>query len=161
MSVQDQVETMEWQEKIRKMDEKADEVIAVWSFGAFAANLLPPPFDVMAVATVFAKLGADIGEVYEVTLNWEKLVDIAKVIGTGISGAATASFLGSELLKWIPGLNVWVALLIQPPMVAAISYTAGNTFKNYYRTHITELRDLTPDEIKEMAESLLKSKMGN
>jgi len=143
MSVQ--VKTMEWQEKVRQMDEKADAVIAGWSLGAFAANLLPPPFDTMAIGAVFAKLGADIG----------------KVIGTGVGGVAAASYVGTGLLKWIPGVNVWVALLIQPPIVAAISYAAGNTFKNYYRIHITEGRDLTPDEIKEMAESHFRSKIGN
>jgi len=152
---------MEWQEKVRQMDEKADAVIAGWSLGAFAANLLPPPFDTMAIGAVFAKLGADIGEVYGVTFNWGKLVDIGKVIGTGVGGVAAASYVGTGLLKWIPGVNVWVALLIQPPIVAAISYAAGNTFKNYYRIHITEGRDLTPDEIKEMAESHFRGKIGN
>jgi hypothetical protein len=56
---------------------------------------------------------------------------------------------------------VWVALLVQPPLVAAISYAAGNTFKNYYRIHITECRDLSSDEIKEMAKSHFRSKIGN
>ena len=122
MSVQDQVKTMEWQEKIRKVDEKADAVIAGWSFGALVANLLPQPFDVMAVGAVFAKLGADIGEVYEVTFDWGKLVDIGKIIGAGVGVVGTASYVGTELLKWIPGVNVWVALLIQPPMVDGSGY---------------------------------------
>ncbi|MBD1855498.1 MULTISPECIES: hypothetical protein [Leptolyngbya] len=151
---------MAWQENVRKMDEQADTIIAGWSFGALAANLLPPPFDTMVVGAVFAKLGADIGEVYGVTFNWDKLLDIGKVIATGVGGVAAASYVGTGLLKWIPGVNVWVALLIQPPMVAAIAYAAGNTFKNYYRIHITEGRDLTPEEIKEMAKSHFRSKIG-
>jgi hypothetical protein len=52
-----------------------------------------------------------------------------------------------------------VALLIQPPIVAAIAYSAGNTFKNYYRVHITEGRDLTPEQIKEIAMSHFRSKI--
>ncbi len=32
---------MSWQEDVHIMDQKADEIIAGWTFGALAANLLP------------------------------------------------------------------------------------------------------------------------
>jgi len=115
----------------------------------------------MAVSAVFAKLGATIGNVYGVSLSWDALVDISKVIATGVGSVAVASLAGTSLLKWFPGINIWVALLIQPPIVAAIAYSAGNTFKNYYRVHITEGRDQTLEQIKEIAMSHLRSKSLN
>lgn len=150
---------MNWQEEVQQMDAKADKIIAGWSFGALAANLLPPPFDTMAVGAVFAKLGAALGSVYGVTLSWDALVDIGKAIATGIGGVVTASWVGTGLFKYIPGVNLWVALLIQPPMVAALAYAAGNVFKEYYRIHITEGRDLTPEQIKKMAKAHFRSKI--
>jgi uncharacterized protein (DUF697 family) len=155
----DAVSSEEWCEKVKKMDEEADAIIAGWSFGALAANLLPPPFDTMAVGAAFAKLGADIGNVYGVSLSWDALMDISKSIAKGVTGVTAASWIGTSLLKWVPGVNVWVALLVQPPMVGAIAFAVGNTFKNYYRVYITEGRDLTSAQIKEMAKSHFSSRL--
>ncbi|MBD2207419.1 hypothetical protein H6G33_34170 [Calothrix sp. FACHB-1219] len=123
---------MSWSKDVQMMDRKADEIIARWIFGALVANLLPPAFDTLAVGAVFAKLGAAIGEVYGVTLSWDTLVDMGKAIATGVGSVATASYVGTGLLKYIPSVNIWVALLIQPPTVAAIAYAVGNSFKDYY-----------------------------
>lgn len=41
--------------KLQRMDAKADDVIAGFTAGAFAGNLLPPPFDTVAVGTVIAE----------------------------------------------------------------------------------------------------------
>jgi uncharacterized protein (DUF697 family) len=152
---------MAWQEDVKQMDQEADEIIAGWSFSALAANLLPPPFDAIAVGSVFAGLGASIGKVYGVQLSWDALLEIGKAIGQGVAGVAAAGWVGSSLLKWVPGVNVWVALLIQPPMVAAIAYSVGNTFKSYYRIHITEGRDLTLEQIKEMAKAHFQSQLSD
>lgn len=151
---------MTWQEDVKLMDEQADALIAGWSFGAFAANLLPPPFDTLAVATVFAKLGAAIGEVYGVKLSWDTLMDMSKAISTGVGSVIAAAWVGTSLFKYIPGVNLWVALLVQPPIVAALAYAAGNSFKDYYRIHITEGRDLTPEQIQEMAKAHFHSRFG-
>ncbi|BDA76473.1 hypothetical protein CAL7716_106390 (plasmid) [Calothrix sp. PCC 7716] len=151
---------MSWSQNIHMMDEKADEIIAGWTFGALAANLLPPPLDTIAVGAVFARLGAAIGEVYGVTLNWDTLIDMSKAIASGVGSVATASYIGTGLLKYVPGLNVWVALLVQPPMVAAVAYAAGNSFKDYYRLQITEGCDLTIEQLQEMAKSHFRHKIG-
>lgn len=150
---------MGWEQDISKMDKAADKVIARWSMGALVANLLPPPLDTMAVATVFARLGAAIGEVYEVKLNWNALVSISKSIAAGIAAVATAGYIGTSLFKYIPGLNIWVALLVQPPIIGAITYSVGNVFKDYYRFHITKGRDLSTEELKEIAESYFRGRI--
>ena len=72
---------------------------------------------------------------------------------------SVASQIGTGLLKLIPGVNIWVALLIQPPIVAAVAYSAGSAFKEYYRISITEGRDLTPEQVQRLATSALRGKL--
>lgn len=146
-------------EKLNKMDEEADKVIAGWTMGAFCANLLPPPFDVIAIATVFAKMGSRLGEIYEVKVSYNVMKSLAMGITKGIGGWLAAYAAGSELLKWIPGLNVWIALLIQPPIVAAVAYSAGNAFKEYFHVHISGGKDLTPEQLQKLAEESLRNKL--
>lgn len=145
--------------QIQIMDEKADRAIANWSFAALGANLLPPPFDMMAVGTVFAKMGARLGEIYDVTVNWSVLKSLGLSIAKGVGSVIAASYIGTGLLKYVPGVNVWVALLVQPPMVAAVASSAGYAFKEYYHALITEGSDLTPEQVRELAEIALQKKL--
>jgi uncharacterized protein (DUF697 family) len=145
--------------ELESMDKIANKAIAGWSFGALAANLLPPPFDMIAVGTVFAKLGTRIGEIYGVTVNWDVIKNIGLSMAKGIGVVIGAGYVGTGLLKYVPGVNLAVALLIQPPMVAAVSVSVGNAFKKYYRVYLTEGKNLTADEMKEMASALLKEKL--
>jgi len=146
-------------EKLQEMDDEADSVIGSWTFGALAANLLPPPFDYIAVGAVFARMGARLGEVYHVNISWNILKSIGRSIAKGIGSVLAASYIGTGLLKYVPGVNVWVALFVQPPMVAAVAYSAGKAFKQYYRIHITQGRNLSPDEMRELAEAAIKEKL--
>lgn len=148
------------QTKLQMMDEQADNAITNWSLTALAANVLPPPFDVMAVGTVFGKMGARLGEIYEVQVSWPVIESIGKSMAKGVGAVLTASYIGTGLLKYIPGVNIWVALLIQPPMVAAVSYSVGKAFKQYFHIRITEGRDLTPEQVRELAETALHEKLG-
>jgi len=77
----------------------------------------------------------------------------------GIGGVLAASYVGTGLLKHDPGVNIWVALLIQPPMVAAVSYSVESAFKQYFHLRITDRRDLTPDQVGELAEAALHAKL--
>ena len=146
-------------EQIQILDEKADQTIANWSFAALGANLLPPPFDMMAVGTVFAKMGARLGEIYGVTVNWSVLKSLGLSIAKGVGTVIAASYIGTGLFKYVPGVNIWVALLIQPPIVAAVAYSAGHAFKEYYHAIMTEGRDLTPAQVRELAEIALQKKL--
>ena len=148
-------------EELKRMNEEAEKVIRNWTFGAFAANLLPPPFDIITVGAVFAKLGHRLGEVYQVPLKWPQLKRIGMSIAKGIGAVMLASFIGSALFKFIPGVNIWVALLIQPPIVAAISYCAGKTFIKFYNLILVEDVQLSPEEVRGLAEGYLKGKLAS
>lgn len=147
-------------EEIRCMDSKADEIIKNWTFGALVANLLPPPFDVIVVGGVFAKLGHKIGEVYKIDIKPSVLKGIGKSLAKGIGATVSAAYIGTGLLKYVPGVNIWVALLVQPPMVAAVAYSVGQSFKTYYHLKLSNGSDLSKEELVEIAQKTLKEKVG-
>jgi len=140
-------------------DEEADRIIKGWTFGSLVGNLLPPPFDSIVVAGAFARMGQAIGKVYGVPVDFKLLKDMGGSMAKGVGTVAGASYIGSGIFKWIPGVNIWVALLVQPPLVAAIAFSVGNAFKKFYRIRILEGRDLTPAEIREIAEGYLAKKL--
>lgn len=145
--------------ELMEMDERADTIIRNWSFGALAANLLPPPFDYIAVGASFARMGARLGEVYGEKISWPILKKIGKAIAKGVGAVIGASYIGTGLLKYVPGVNFWVALLVQPPLVAAVAWSAGSAFKQYYHVKLSDGRDLSPEEMRDLAESALNAKL--
>ena len=142
------------------MDRQADRVIATWTVGGLVANLLPPPFDVVAVSAAFVRMGQRLARVYEVDITAKELKPLAKAMTKGITGVALASHIGTGVFKYVPGVNVWVALLIQPPIVAAIAYSVGSSFKAYYRIIKTEGRTLSPEELQKLTRQALRARIG-
>jgi hypothetical protein len=70
-------------------DEQADKVISTWSFAAFGANLLPPPFDLMAVGAVFARMGSRLAAIYEIDMSRARLLELGVAVAKG-TGAVLA-----------------------------------------------------------------------
>ena len=147
------------EKKLTKMDKEADKVISSWTFKTLAGNLLPPPLDTLIVGAAFARMGQKIGDIYGVKMDWDHLVKMGKAMVKGVGAVAGASYVGTSMLKYVPGVNIWVALLVQPPIVAAITYSVGNAFKQYYYVHITTGKDMTPEQMRKTAETLLKMKL--
>lgn len=141
---------------IEMMNQEADKVILKWSAGGLIGNLAPPPFDSIAVVSAMAKMGVDIAKVYEVDIGWDELKKIAWMIFKGVGAVNLAANFGTSLLKYIPGVNVWVALLIQPPIVAALSYATGKTYKRYFVSVLTRGKGLSEEEIKKIAKQTFK-----
>jgi len=146
-------------ETLQRMDEQADRIIGHWSFAALGANILPPPFDMFAVGTVFASMGGHIARIYGVQMSRSVLRDLGVAIAKGMGGVLTAFYVGTGLLKYVPGVNVWVALLVQPPVVGAIAYAAGHAFKQYYHAVVIEGRALTAAQVGALATQALREKL--
>ena len=153
-------DTRDAEARLAAMDRQADRVIAGWTFGGLAANLLPPPFDMIAVSAAFARMGQRLARVYDVEITARELWPLAKAMVKGITGVALAAHIGTGIFKYVPGVNLWVALLIQPPIVAAIAYSAGSSFKAYYRVLKTEGRTLSPEEMQKLATNALRKRIG-
>src|SRR5262245_43327237 len=125
---------------LQAMDEQADKVIAHWSFAALGANILPPPLDMLAVGSVFATMGARIASIDGIHVSRAALRNIGLAVAKGLGGVLAGYYVGTGLLKYVPGVNVWVAVLVQPPVVGAVAYAAGQAFKQYYHAVILEGR---------------------
>lgn len=137
--------------RLNTMNEKADKVIATSSLGSLAGNLLPPPFDSMAVGAAIARMGIEIAKAYEVEVTWDEMKRIGMILAKGLGAVATASYIGTGLFKYVPGVNVWVALLVQPPIVGAMTYAAGQSYKQYFITMHRGLGNLTEEQLKDIA----------
>ena len=137
---------------------QADKIIAGWSLGGLVGNLLPPPFDSMAVGTAMAKMGWEIAKIYEVKMTFGEIKRIGMVLAKGLGAVAAASYIGTGVFKWVPGVNVWVALLMQPPIVGAMSYAAGQSYKRYFEVIQSKGKTLTDEELKKIAETAFLSR---
>lgn len=138
--------------ELKRMGQEADQVIAGWSLGAVAGNLLPPPFDYIVVGTSIAKMGLKIAEIYDAQITWGEIKRVGMLLAKGLGAVAAASYMGTSLLKYIPGVNLWVGLLMQPPIVGAMTYAAGHSYKTYFEIVLTKGKKLTDDEIQRLAE---------
>ena len=145
---------------VEMMDNEADKVILKWSAGGLIGNLAPPPFDTMAVVSAMAKMGYDIAMIYEdVKMDKNELLRLAKIIFKGASSVGLAANIGTSLLKYIPGVNVAVALLIQPPIVMALTYTAGKSYKKYFSTYQRTGKRPDDSELLKIAKSIYKESL--
>jgi uncharacterized protein (DUF697 family) len=147
------------EEKLRRSDQEADRIAKRFSLGAGAANLLPPPLDTMAVASTFALMGRRIAKAYGVKIDRQVLGTAGMAMAQGVLAGAGASWGGTELLKAVPGMSVWVGLLIQPPIVAAIAYAAAETWKYYF--HVVSAGGRGPDnaELREFVRLTFRNRI--
>jgi uncharacterized protein (DUF697 family) len=142
-----------------ELDKRADRIILKYSVVGGAWNLLPLPFDVMGATGTFSKMATELASVYGVMIPGARARQIGTAVATGTASVMGISYLGSRLLKFIPGYGFGLSLLVQAPVVGAISYAAGETLKDYFRK-AKEGRDLTVREFQESFVRTLKSKIG-
>lgn len=141
------------------LDRRADRIILKYSVVGGAWNLLPMPFDVMGATGTFSKMATELASAYGVMIPGARARQIGTAIATGTASVMGISYLGSKLLKFIPGYGFGLSLLVQAPVVGVISYAAGETLKDYFRK-AKEGRDLTVKEFQESFVRTLKNKIG-
>lgn len=146
-----------------ELDERADRIVMKYSVVGGVWNLLPMPLDVLGTTGTFSKMAAELASVYGVMIPGARARQIGSAIATGtasVMGSAWGlSFLGSRLLKFVPGYGFGVSLLVQAPLMGMISYAAGETLKDYFRK-AKEGRDLSIQEFRDSFVRILKSKIG-
>src|SRR5712691_1352136 len=142
-----------------ELDQRADRIIMKYSVVGGAWNLLPTPFDVMGTTGTFSKMATELASVYGVMIPGQRARQIGSAVATGTASVMGVSYLGSRLLKFVPGYGFGLSLLVQAPVVGIISYAAGETLKDYFRK-AKEGRDLTIKEFRDSFVRTLKSKIG-
>jgi uncharacterized protein (DUF697 family) len=142
-----------------ELEQRADRIVLKYSVVGGAWNLLPMPFDVMGATGTFSKMATELASVYGVMIPGARARQIGTAIATGTASVMGVSYLGSKLLKFIPGYGFGLSLLVQAPVVGVISFAAGETLKDYFRK-AKEGRDLTIREFQQSFMHTLKSKIG-
>jgi uncharacterized protein (DUF697 family) len=145
--------------RLAESDARADVIIRRFSLTAGAVNILPPPLDMLAVGSTFARMGQQMARAYDASLNREVLRTAGLAMAEGVAAVAGGVYVGNSLLKFVPGVNIWVALLVQPPLVGAIAYAVGNTWKYFFR--VVSAGGKGPDnaELKELVSTNLRNNL--
>jgi hypothetical protein len=146
---------IDWSE----LDRRADWIIRKYALVSGVWNLLPPPLDVMGAAGTFSKMATELAGVYQVVMPGARARQIGLAMATGTATVLGAAYAGSRLIRFIPGAGLGLSLLVQGPIVALVSYAAGETLKDYFRKARAGL-DLTINELKDSFIKILSMKVG-
>jgi len=119
----------DWEE----MDKKANMIVARYAIVSSAWNVLPPPFDLMGVAATFAKMATELAGVYQVIVSNSRARQMGWAIATTTASVLGVAYAGSRLVKLIPGVSWLAALLVQAPIVGAVTWAAGDALREYFK----------------------------
>jgi len=146
---------IDWSE----LDRRADWIIKKYAVVSGVWNLLPPPLDIMGAAGTFSKMATELAGVYQVVMPGARARQIGLAMATGTATVLGAAYAGSRLIRFIPGAGLGLSLLVQGPIVALVSYAAGETLKDYFRKARAGL-DLSINELKESFIKTLSMRIG-
>lgn len=146
------------------MDQQADEAIANWSLGTVMVNLLPPPLVQKALGKVVYEIGEDLSAIYKVEKNPPLFKDIAGAVASNLTAAyrsepmVTQSHL--DQLKYIPGINIWVGLVMQPHTATAMTRSVGDAYKQFFHAQV-ENRIMRAEDIARIAADSFRENLTN
>jgi hypothetical protein len=146
---------IDWSE----LDRRADWIIKKYAVVSGVWNLLPPPLDMMGAAGTFSKMATELAGVYQVVMPGTRARQIGMAMATGTATVLGVAYAGSRLIRFIPGAGLGLSLLVQGPVIALVSYTAGETLKDYFRKARAGL-DLSINELKDSFIKTLSVRIG-
>jgi len=123
---------MEFEPDWEELDKKADMIIARYTVVSTASNVLPFGLDVVAVTAVFAKMTTELAGVYQVLVSNKRARQMGWAIATTTGTVLGVVFAGSRLAKLIAG-GYFFGVLVQAPIVGAVSWAAGDALKHYFK----------------------------
>jgi uncharacterized protein (DUF697 family) len=114
------------------LDRKADLIVARYAVVSAAWNILPPPADVIGVTATFSKMTTELAGVYQVIVSSKRARQMGWAIATTTASVLGITYAGSRLVRLIPG-GYLPSLLIQAPIIGAVSWAAGDALKGYFK----------------------------
>jgi uncharacterized protein (DUF697 family) len=121
--------------------------------------VLPPPLDMKGAAGTFSKMATELAGVYQVKMPGARARQIGWALAGGTASVLGVTYLGSRLVRLIPGAGTALSLLVQAPVVALVAYTAGEVLKDYFKKARAG-KELTIGELKESFMRTLTMKVG-
>jgi uncharacterized protein (DUF697 family) len=145
--------------QLKEKDAQADEAIANWSLGAVVANILPPPFAEKALKVVFGKIVEDLSHIYgKEAPQPQEVGSVTRGVIQYCKSEEGSDQNGRDHLKYIPGVNVWMALAIQPQTMSAAAHSVGEAFKQYFHAQLDN-RQLSLVEVENVAKQSLRTRL--
>ena len=139
---------------LERMDAQAERAIANRSLSALMVNMLPPPLVQRGLGRVVFEIGEDLSKIYDVEKNTPLFRDTAVAVVGDLTRAYKSqpddsqSYL--EQLKYIPGVNIWVGMMMQPHTATAVARSVGDAFKEFFRAQV-EKQPINPQDIAQTA----------
>ncbi|HKY26962.1 MAG TPA: hypothetical protein VJM12_03365 [Pyrinomonadaceae bacterium] len=149
---------------LARMDEQADKAIANRSLSALMVNMLPPPLVHRALGKVVFEIGEDLSEIYAVEKDTPLFKDLAGAVVDDLTKAYKSqpdenqSHL--EHLKYIPGVNIWVGMMMQSHTATAVTRSVGHAFKHYFHAQV-EKRNVDPQEVAQIAANFFRETLSS
>jgi uncharacterized protein (DUF697 family) len=142
------------------LDRRADWIIRKYSVVTGAWNVLPPPLDMMGAAGTFSKMATELAGVYQVMMPGARARQIGWAMASGTASVLGITYVGTRLLKLVPGAGPALSLLVQAPIVAAVAFTAGEVLKDYFKKARAG-KELTTNELKDSFMRTLNMRIGS
>ena len=64
----------------------------------------------------------------------------------------------NDYLKYVPGVNIWMALVIETDVVTAITESVGTAFKEYFHALLNS-DSMSMEQVKSIAKDSLREKL--
>ena len=81
-------------------------------------------------------------------------------MASGTASVLGITYVGTRLLKLVPGAGPVLSLLVQAPIVAAVAYTSGEVLKDYFKKARAG-KELTVNELKDSLLRTLNMRIGS
>jgi uncharacterized protein (DUF697 family) len=105
-------------------------------------------------------MATELAGVYQVMMPGARARQIGWAMASGTASVLGVTYVGTRLLKLVPGAGPALSLLVQAPVVAAVAFTAGEVLKDYFKKAKAG-KELTINELKDSFMRTLNMRIGS
>jgi uncharacterized protein (DUF697 family) len=129
-------------------DVAAQEIVKKYALYAAGAGLIPfPVVDFAAIAALELKMLRDLGALYEMPFEQDRVRPIVAALIGGYSSTKIGYGVGGSMLKSVPLIGQAVGLVSVPAFGAGVTYAIGKVFIQHFASGGTFL-DFDPEKVR-------------
>jgi uncharacterized protein (DUF697 family) len=126
----------------------ANELVKKYSLYSAGAGLIPVPvLDWAAISGVQMKMLADLGALYGVPFEADRVKPIVSALIGGYASTKLGYGIGGGLIKSIPLIGQTIGMLAVPGFAYGLTYAVGKVFITHFASGGTFL-DFDPDKVR-------------
>ena len=129
-------------------DQLATEVVKKYALYTAGAGLIPLPLvDMAAIAGLEVKMLADLGNVYDVPFEADRVRPIVAALIGGYTSTRLGQGVGATLLKGVPVVGTVLGSLAVPAFASGLTWAIGKVFIQHFASGGTFL-DFDPGKVR-------------